>query len=207
MVKDEERQDIEDAMATLIFSITKHFIRDLAMIKDKTADLLTNLKCPKLHDFRWYKEVFLTKVMLRLDCNQSFRKKKFILGLPRLFYERIRIKIRERFNGQIPYDKLTYGEIIGIVTTEGIKLCNDFKLKQQMKNEQRIYKNEFSSFCNQFGFNQKETKPPSKQHKKQVSRKPSKEKFYHNKRGTHGNYRMNETKRSRHIQRRMDKEA
>ena len=65
-------------MATLIFSITKHFIRDLAMIQDKTADLLTNLKCPKLHDFRWYKEVFLTKVMLRLDCNQSFWKEKFI---------------------------------------------------------------------------------------------------------------------------------
>ena len=70
-----------------------------------------------------------------------------------------------------------------------------------------IYKNEFGSFYNQFGFNQKETKPPSKQRKKQVSRKPSKEKVYHNKRVTHGNYRMNETKRSRHIQRRMDKEA
>ena len=78
------------------------------------------------------------------------------------FYLRIRIKIREQYNGQIPYDKLTYGEIISIVTTEGIKLCNDFKLKQQMKNEQRIYKNEFGSFCSQFGFNQKETKPPSK---------------------------------------------
>ena len=48
VVKDEEGQDIEDAMATLIFSITKHSIRDLAKIKDKTADLLTNLKCPKL---------------------------------------------------------------------------------------------------------------------------------------------------------------
>ena len=76
-----------------------------------------------------------------------------------------------------------------------------------MKNEQRIYKNEFGSFCSQFGFNQKETKPPSKQRKKQVSRKPSKEKFYHSKRGTHGNYRMNETKRQRQIQRRMNKEA
>ena len=76
-----------------------------------------------------------------------------------------------------------------------------------MKNEQRIYKNEFGSFCSQFGFNQKETKAPSKQRKKQVSRKPSKEKFYHSKRGTHGNYRMNETKRQRQIQRRMNKEA
>ena len=145
--------------------------------------------------------------MLRSDCNQSFWKEKFILGLPKLFFERIRIKIREQFNGQIPYDKLSYGEIISIVTSEAIKLCNDFKLKQQMKNEQRIYKNEFGSFCSQFGFNQKETKLPSKQCKKQVSTKPSREKSYHNKRGTHGNYRMNETKKQRHIQRMMNKEA
>ncbi|KAL6323629.1 hypothetical protein AAG906_039225 [Vitis piasezkii] len=204
IVKDEDGQDIEDAVATLIYSISKHFIGDPAKIKDKTADLLTNLKCPKLHDFRWYKEVFLTKVMLRSDCNQSFWKEKFISGLPKLFSERIRIKIREQYNGQIPYDKLTYGEIISIVTAEGIKLCNDFKLKQQMKNEQKIYKNEFGSFCSQFGFNQKETKPPSKQ---QTSRKPSKDKFYHSKRGTHGNYRMNETKHSRHVQRRISKDA
>ncbi|RVW50506.1 hypothetical protein CK203_116600 [Vitis vinifera] len=155
VVKDEDGQDIEDAVATLIYSISKHFIGDPAKIKDKTADLLTNLKCPKLHDFRWYKEVFLTKVMLRSDCNQSFWKEKFISGLPKLFSERIRIKIREQYNGQIPYDKLTYGEIISIVTGEGIKLCNDFKLKQQMKNEQKIYKNEFGSFCSQFGFSQK----------------------------------------------------
>ena len=76
-----------------------------------------------------------------------------------------------------------------------------------MKNEQRIYKNEFGSFCSQFGFNQKKTKPPFKQRKKQVSRKPSKEKFYHSKRGAHNNYRMNETKRLSHIQRKMNKEA
>ena len=72
-------------MATLIFSISKHFIGDPAKIKDKTIDLLTNLKCPKLHDFRWYREVFLTKVMLRSDYNQSFWKEKFISRLPRLF--------------------------------------------------------------------------------------------------------------------------
>ena len=72
VVKDEYGQDIEDAVATLIYSISKHFIGDPTKIKDKTADLLTNLKCPKLHDFRWYKEVFLTKFMLRSYCNQSF---------------------------------------------------------------------------------------------------------------------------------------
>ena len=51
----EENEVVKDKKG---FSISKHFIRDLVKIKDKTADLLTNLKCPKLHDFRWYKEVF-----------------------------------------------------------------------------------------------------------------------------------------------------
>ena len=69
MVKEEDGQDIEDVVATLIYSISKHFIGDLAKIKDKTTDLLTNLKCPELHDFRWYKEVFLTKFMLKSNWN------------------------------------------------------------------------------------------------------------------------------------------
>ena len=137
VVKDEEGQDIEDAKATIIFSISKHFIGDPAKIKDKATNLLTNLKCPKLHDFTWYRDILLTKVMLKPDYNQSFQKEKFILGLPRLFFENIRIKIKEQFNGQIPYNKLTFREIISIVTTEGISLCNDFKLKQQMKMNRR----------------------------------------------------------------------
>ena len=44
VVKDEDGQDIKDAMATLIYSISKHLIGDPAKIKDKTEDLLTNLK-------------------------------------------------------------------------------------------------------------------------------------------------------------------
>ena len=72
VVKDEDGQDIEDAVATLIYSISKHFIGDPAKIKDKTADLLTNLKCPKLHDFRWNKDICLTKIMLRPNYNKSF---------------------------------------------------------------------------------------------------------------------------------------
>ena len=79
MVKDEDGQDIEDAVSTLIYSISKHFIGDPTKIKDKTVDLLTNLKCPKFHDFRWYKEVFLTKVMLRSELQPVFLERKIHL--------------------------------------------------------------------------------------------------------------------------------
>ena len=126
-------------MATVIFFISKHFIGDPSKIKAKTKDLLINIKCPKLQDFRWYKDMFLTKVMLRSYCNQSFWKEKFMGELPKKISENIRIKTREQFNGQIPYDELTYGEIISIIIVKGINLGNDFKLKQQMKSEQNIY--------------------------------------------------------------------
>ena len=46
--------------------------------------------------------------------------------------------------------------------------------------------------------------PPSKQ---KPSGKPSKDKFYHSKRGIYDNYRMNDTKQSRHVQRRVNKDA
>ena len=85
VVKDEDGQDMEDAAATLIYSISKHFIGDPAKIKDKTEDLLTNLKCPKLHDFRWYKEVFLTKVMLRSELQPVFLERKIHLRFTQTF--------------------------------------------------------------------------------------------------------------------------
>ena len=47
----------------------------------------------------------------------------------------------------------------------------------------------------------------SNEKKRQVTRKSSKEKYYHNKRIIPGRHKMNETKRSKHIQRMMNKEA
>lgn len=46
-------------------------------------------------------------------------------------------------------------KFISIVIVEGINICNDFKLKQQMKSEQKIYKNKLGTFCSKFGFMKK----------------------------------------------------
>jgi len=60
---------IQDAILTLILTISLHFIRDLSHLKNKNAGLLSNLRCKKLNDFQWYKNTFLTRVMLREDSN------------------------------------------------------------------------------------------------------------------------------------------
>ncbi|XP_059633184.1 uncharacterized protein LOC132275972 [Cornus florida] len=134
IIKTEEGANIEDTVATLIFSIAKLFLGDLSI------------------DFRWYKDVFLSKVLIRIDCNQAFWKKKFIAGLPNLFAERIRKHFRSKHNGHIPYDSLTYGDIISTITAEGIALCIDFKLQQQIKHENATSRKELGTFCQQFGF-------------------------------------------------------
>ena len=67
-----------------------------------------NLKCPTLCHFRWYKDVFLTRVMSRQDCQQSFWKEKVISRLPVLFAEKVRTELKNRYQGQqINYQELT----------------------------------------------------------------------------------------------------
>ena len=69
------------------------------------------------------------KVMQRSDANSEHWKAKFIDGLPSLFVEKVRKKLRDKNNSiNIPYDQYNYGMLIGIVIDEGLALCNDLKL-------------------------------------------------------------------------------
>nr|KJB15884.1 hypothetical protein B456_002G201500 [Gossypium raimondii] len=150
IILDEQGREIQDAVATLIFSISKHFIGDPSHLKDRNSKLLSNLKCKKLTDFKWYKDVFMTRVMQRFDNQQPFWKEKFLAGLPTLLGEKVRNQIRENYKGIIPYEKLTYGELISFTQKEGLKICQDIKLQKQLKKERYQCRKELGSFCHQF---------------------------------------------------------
>jgi hypothetical protein len=97
---------IQDAILTLILTISLHFIEDSFHLKDKNVELLSNIKCKKLSDFYWYKNTFLTRVMLREDSNQLFWKEKFLVALPTL-EKRVRNKIKDIFGTKtILYNQL-----------------------------------------------------------------------------------------------------
>ena len=76
---------VEDVVNTLIFSITKHFIGDPLYFQERTSEILNNLRCLMLQDFKWYKDMFLVKIMTRFDCTE-----KFVADLPILFTEKVR---------------------------------------------------------------------------------------------------------------------
>ena len=46
------RQPSQDAVNTLIFTITKHFVGDPNQYKERASDVLINLRCPQLSNFR-----------------------------------------------------------------------------------------------------------------------------------------------------------
>ncbi|GJU29901.1 hypothetical protein Tco_1173490 [Tanacetum coccineum] len=80
---------IEDMTNTLIFAILKNFVGDPTAYQERNSVILLNLTCRKLSNFRWYKDVFITKVMTRPDCREAYWKERFIAGLPRLFAEKL----------------------------------------------------------------------------------------------------------------------
>ncbi|GAV91444.1 LOW QUALITY PROTEIN: MP domain-containing protein, partial [Cephalotus follicularis] len=191
-ILDSNNETIEDAVSTLIYNIANYFVGDPTYLKDRTADQLSNLRCRKLQDFRWYKDTFMTKVLTREDANQPYLKEKFITGLPSSFAEKIKNKYREKHKGVIPYEKLTYGDIVSTITKTGLEICYDIEMSKQIKKDSKTYKKELGDFCTQFGY---ETFKPSpsknlekhnidkKTYKKQIEkpeyyRRPSKRKTH-----------------------------
>ncbi|XP_058218318.1 uncharacterized protein LOC131329239 [Rhododendron vialii] len=92
----EKGEQIQDAVYTLVQSIILHFVGHWDNQRERSRELLENLKCPTLTYFRWYKDVFLAK--------------------------------------------------------EGLTLCNDIKLLNQLKKQHLTGKQELRQFCDQFGY-------------------------------------------------------
>jgi len=151
-----------DAVNTLFYTIIEHFVGTPSHLTSRVHDQLSNLRCPTLSDFRRYKDVFISRVMLRDDSNQPFWKEKFINGLPHLFAHKIK-QVLVNENNVIEYDNLTYGNIISVIQKEGLKMCIDMKISNQANKDKKNAKYEMGNFCEQYGL---PSVAPSKKHKK-----------------------------------------
>ena len=122
----------------------KHFVGKPSNITSRIYNQLSNLRCKTVGDYRWYEDVFTTRVMHRNDCNSPFWKEKFINGLTRLFGEKVK-EILCNLLGVIDYDNLTYEDISSIICSEGMKMCRDMKIQSQASKSKAKY--EVGNFC------------------------------------------------------------
>ena len=155
----------QDSVTRLIYAIVKHFIGDPTIYQERSSEILQNLRCRTLSDFKWYHDVFLAKLMTRIDARASFWKERFLYGLQRAFNEKVQESLREKNNGTIPYDELTYEDLISEVKKEGLKLCSQLKLQYQVKKDLKASKKDLGSFCAQYDISM--PTPPSQISKKQ----------------------------------------
>ncbi|KAG5568029.1 hypothetical protein H5410_064957 [Solanum commersonii] len=140
---------------TLVLTIIEHFSGRWSDNSETIRTMLQNLRCKILTSFRWYKDVFLSRVMKLPECNNSHWKSKFIDGLPALFAKRVRKALRGDAMS-INYDDYTYEKLIS-VCTKGLSLCNEIKLNQQMKRYHLNEKQQLGEFCEQFAIDMPES--------------------------------------------------
>uniref|UniRef100_A0A0R0KJ75 DUF7746 domain-containing protein n=1 Tax=Glycine max TaxID=3847 RepID=A0A0R0KJ75_SOYBN len=164
VITNDDNEEIPDVVNTLIFTIAQHFIGDPSLWKDRIVELISNLKCRTLAGFRWYRDTFLTRVYTREDSQQSFWKEKFLVGLSRSLGDKVRDKIcSQSANGDIPYDNLSYGQLISYIQK------ND-KIQKQLAKEKAQNKKDLGSFYEKFGFpaypKQKKKQHPKKEFQK-----------------------------------------
>ena len=81
---------IPNGVNTLIYTILKHFVGTPSNISSRISDYLNNLRCPTMSNYRWYQDVFISRVMLQKDCYKPYWKKKFIDGLPPIFAHKVK---------------------------------------------------------------------------------------------------------------------
>ncbi|XP_027351225.1 uncharacterized protein LOC113862335 [Abrus precatorius] len=174
-------EQLRDALYTILYIISQHFLGDPSLSRDRSAELLSNLKCRTLDDYKCYKDTFLSRVYTREDSQQPFWKEKFLVSFPKSFGDLVRIKLRNQFvNGEIPYDSLTYGQLHTIITKIALKVCQEDKIQRQLATERAMNKKDLGSFYEQFGlpfFTTKKKKQTPKKETIEVNKKPYKRKY------------------------------
>ncbi|KAL4616185.1 hypothetical protein ACB092_07G180400 [Castanea dentata] len=132
-------RSVPDGVNTLVYTILKHFVGTPSNISSRISDYLNNLRCPTMSDYRWYQDVFTSRVMLRKDSTKPYWKEKFIDGLPPIFAHKVKNELIGK-NDSIDFDNLTYGDIFSTIKKIGINMCNDEKCQyhNQPKHPQNL---------------------------------------------------------------------
>ncbi|XP_027335283.1 uncharacterized protein LOC113849522 [Abrus precatorius] len=176
-----DNEHLPDAVYTLLYTISQHFLGDPSLWRERSGELLSNLRCKSLEHFKWYKDTFMSRVLTREDCNQAYWKEKYLDGLPKSFRDLIRSKLRSNSpSGEINYDSYDYGQLTAIIIHNAIKVCQKDKLQKQLAKERALSKKDLGSFCEQFGLPSCSTKKKKQAPKKEAVetyKKPYKKKY------------------------------
>ena len=94
-------------------------------------------------NYRWYQDVFVSRIMLRKDCHKPYWKERFIDCLPPIFAHKVK-QVLMGTNDSFNYDNLTYDDVFSTIKKFCTSMCNNEKL---LTHQLQIKKK--SNFCEQ----------------------------------------------------------
>ena len=92
---------------TPIYTISKYFVNLSSNISPRISRLTNILRCSTMIDYKWYQDVFVSRVMLQKDCHKPCWKGRFIDGQPPIFAHKVK-QVLISTNDSLNYDNLTY---------------------------------------------------------------------------------------------------
>ena len=79
-----------DDLNTPIYTIPKYFVGLPSNISPQVSGLSNILRCSTMIDYKWYQDVFVSRVVLQKDCHKPCWKERFIDGLPPIFAHKVK---------------------------------------------------------------------------------------------------------------------
>ena len=74
--------------------------------------------------YKWYQDVFVSRIMLQKDCHKPCWKEWFIDSLPPIFAHKIK-QVLMSTNDSLNYDNLTYDNIFNAIKNFDASMCNN----------------------------------------------------------------------------------
>ena len=130
-----------DDLSTLIYTIPKYFVGTPSNISPRVSGLLNILRCSTMTNYKWYQDVFVSRVMLQKDCHKPYWKERFIDGLPPIFAHKVKQVLMGK-NDSLNFNNLTYDDIFSAIKKLGLSMCNNEKLlthQLQIKKKANFY--------------------------------------------------------------------
>ncbi|KAA0050633.1 Enzymatic polyprotein [Cucumis melo var. makuwa] len=143
----------------LVYAAIKHFVGRTTLYSDQSIEAFLGMKCPKMSDFEWYKDTFMSRLYNFTTCRDVVWKHKYVEGLPKYVREKFYSTMVINSGGtNIDWEGISYGDINSTIQNVCLEIC------QQQKHATKIakdsdYRREMGSFCKQYGI---DNTPPSR---------------------------------------------
>ncbi|KAA0051820.1 Enzymatic polyprotein [Cucumis melo var. makuwa] len=101
-----------NSVNTLFYVAIRHFVGRTTLYNDQSMEALLGMKCPKMIDFKWYKDTFMSRLYNLTTCRDVVWKHKYVEGRPKYVRERLYSTMITNGGGtERDWEGISYGDI------------------------------------------------------------------------------------------------